>query len=667
MYPSFEKLFPGVTTATGTTLLGGPVGPSEEYRSDFILGKKKEIIDFIKEIAKIPDVYVQYQLLKHCTISWARYITSVLPAKRLDTVMREYISDIDEAVLRQIGRILGMPVEQLQGTTLAMIALPTRNGGLGIQRLTTTAPISYLGSINRSIPALKTHSPLIARHIQQSIKDKDQFDIHATYQRVKEHADWHDHPLNTNAPFRMPNSTAAGIKNPEASAEMFSKNLHSRTRQTLTRILIERTKTTNAAEAVLAKRNLARFRSAGGKMASRFLELIPKQSRFERRPLLMPPHLFSIALRLRMGVDLDSTNGNGGRCICREKTRGQEGPSVMDRKGFHLTACKWGAWNQERHDKVAEEICNWMKAAGCDATTNQYQCAGALPKYRGKRKIADILVTDQRNAQTVYDVMITRVDQQAHEPLFAATAGEKTKMNSYNTHKNKCTADGDTSLATYIRCDPLVFEAPAGAAGRTMIALAGRISNHHRAFVLPRDIRKDTSIFQATWINRISTAVQLGTANMIYHISRMSRTSGRICKEQYSETLNNLNLPMGPRPNDTSGAEHQDEHQGTSESESGSEVESETSTDEPTRVASTPVGTDANTQEHANTNHTPAGTSGCSWWPRCCCTSRAAKRGYTRRPRPAPKSGRKTAGISPHFISTPTAAKQKKNRAYSMR
>ena len=95
---------------------------------------------------------------------------------------------------------------------------------------------------------------------------------------------------------------------------------------------------------------------------------------------------------------------------------------------------------------------------------------------------------------------------------------KRQKKNSYNTHNSKCIADGDKSQATYIRCDPLVFEAPAGAAGRTMIALAGRISNHHRAFVLPRDIRKETSIFQATWINRISTAVQLGTANMVYHI-----------------------------------------------------------------------------------------------------------------------------------------------------
>ena len=104
-----------------------------------------------------------------------------------------------------------------------------------------------------------------------------------------------------------------------------------------------------------------------------------------------------------------------------------------------------------------------------------------------------------------------------------------------------------------------------------MIALAGRISNHHRAPVLPRDIRKETSIFQATWINRISTAAQLGTANMVYHISRMSRTSGRICKAQYSEALNSHNLPMGPQP-----TAPPDEPEGDSETESEPEAETTT-------------------------------------------------------------------------------------------
>ena len=38
-------------------------------------------------------------------------------------------------------------------------------------------------------------------------------------------------------------------------------------------------------------------------MASTYLELIPKESRFEMRSLLMPTHLSNIALRLRMGTD----------------------------------------------------------------------------------------------------------------------------------------------------------------------------------------------------------------------------------------------------------------------------------------------------------------------------------------------------------------------------
>ena len=38
----------------------------------------------------------------------------------------------------------------------------------------------------------------------------------------------------------------------------------------------------------------------------------------------------------------------------------------MDKKGFHLAACKWGGWCTHRHD-APTEICNWMKAAGYEA------------------------------------------------------------------------------------------------------------------------------------------------------------------------------------------------------------------------------------------------------------------------------------------------------------
>ena len=47
-------------------------------------------------------------------------------------------------------------------------------------------------------------------------------------------------------------------------------------------------------------------------MGSAYLELIPKEPRFEMQPLLLPTHLFSISMRLRMGMEQQSDKANGG-------------------------------------------------------------------------------------------------------------------------------------------------------------------------------------------------------------------------------------------------------------------------------------------------------------------------------------------------------------------
>ena len=65
-----------------------------------------------------------------------------------------------------------------------------------------------------------------------------------------------------------------------------------------------------------------------------------------------------------------------------------------------------------------------------------------------------------------------------------------------------------------------------------------RVRNQYRAYVLyiyhlPFDDRKDLQIFQSTWMNRLSTRLQIGTANMIFQISAGQRTSGRISKDDY--------------------------------------------------------------------------------------------------------------------------------------
>ena len=107
----------------------------------------------------------------------------------------------------------------------------------------------------------------------------------------------------------------------------------------------DRTKTTDKMCRIEAQRDLARFKSAGGDMGATYLELVPKEPRFEMQPLLLQSHLSNISMRLRMGMEQQSDKANGGRCRCKEKQRGNRSEcSVMDRKGFHLAACKWGGW-----------------------------------------------------------------------------------------------------------------------------------------------------------------------------------------------------------------------------------------------------------------------------------------------------------------------------------
>ena len=144
---------------------------------------------------------------------------------------------------------------------------------------------------------------------------------------------------------------------------------------------------------------------------------------------------------------------------------------------------------------------------------------------------------DQSGSHTIFDIKVTRTDQQANKHLFAATAGEKQKKYVYERHNRRCLADGCKDPRINIRMIPLVFEAPTGAAGKAMLQLIKSVHNHHRAYVLSFDDRHETAVFQKNWTHRISTSIQLGTANMIHNIPLGNRAYARISKEQYGERL----------------------------------------------------------------------------------------------------------------------------------
>lgn len=97
---------------------------------------------------------------------------------------------------------------------------------------------------------------------------------------------------------------------------------------------------------------------------------------------------------------------------------------------------------------------------------------------------------------------------------------------------------------------PIVFEAPTGAAGKAMLHLMQSVKNHHRAYVFPFDDRHETAVFQTNWMHRISTSVQLGTANMIHQIPLGNRAYARISKEDYGERLRKIEREGDPAETD---------------------------------------------------------------------------------------------------------------------
>ena len=106
---------------------------------------------------------------------------------------------------------------------------------------------------------------------------------------------------------------------------------------------------------------------------------------------------------------------------------------------------------------------------------------------------------------------------------------------------------------------PLLFET-FGAAGKTMLDLTRRVRKQYRAYILDHDDPKAEQVFHSTWMNRISTSLQIGTANMIHNIAMGRRTRGRPAKDFHI-------MQSAGRPVDT----EQGEHDGESDNETDNE------------------------------------------------------------------------------------------------
>ena len=267
-------------------------------------------------------------------------------------------------------------------------------------------------------------------------------------------------------------------------------------------------------------------------MAYHWLGLLPKAARLMRPPPRFASHLFKIALQYRSGLPCVRSQVAGLQCRCKTRRSGKR--NVMDEYGFHLSSCPLGGWRIKRHDKVNCEVGAGMRTAGNKATWNDAEALyHALPSHRKERgsrtrvhRIPDVTAEDQHGSRIAVDCMITRAKPSGHKELEAARAGERMKFNGYEHFLQKCSVEcpHDPRLQTTIV--PFVLETH-GAAGPEACKLMAATKHQFGHVVLPREDQSSEAIFFAAWAYRVSTALQIGTAEMIHNIALGNTTKSR--------------------------------------------------------------------------------------------------------------------------------------------
>ena len=152
------------------------------------------------------------------------------------------------------------------------------------------------------------------------------------------------------------------------------------------------------------------------------------------------------------------------------------------------------------------------------------------------------------------------------EPMHAATAGEKQKTASYEKFLRTCREEDPTDERLYQTITPVVFETY-GSAGKLTQEPMDLARHQFSSNILQCEDKSAEQIFYSTWAQRISTALQVGNAVMIYNIPRGISIKSRLTGDTVTpEHATDSTKRRTPKPQPRKGGD----------CESGSESESDT-------------------------------------------------------------------------------------------
>jgi hypothetical protein len=177
------------------------------------------------------------------------------------------------------------------------------------------------------------------------------------------------------------------------------------------------------------------------------------------------------------------------------------------------------------------------KNHGCESRTDRHEnTLGAYPlrgvarmdgtnsqRLTGSVATPDIASIDTRGQPTVYDVVITGVRAKDKLRGAAARNAENKKHKHYDSHKQACREEaGSMDRRLDPEMIPLAIET-LGTAGEELQESGKALKRSFETIVLPVDECSAAADFHNTWVYRLSTKVQRGTAGMIYNVVQGNR------------------------------------------------------------------------------------------------------------------------------------------------
>ena len=528
------NLYEGITISLSTRLLGASIGVCKgkgSGRDDYLTKKKKEILGNLQSLRKLRNFHSEILLLKFCGTAQAQFLTGVMPALGNDDVAhQQFISELDSTVNGEWCRLLGISAEQLQSQLRGQISLPGSMGGLGCPTIKHTAPSVYVTSAMTSFRTMKTHAADLADHLKKSLSSgEDQFAFVHNYIQLQNMHSWFDgSEKKGTAVVRIEADMEKALTKGALTANRLARNLHTRVRRTLMwnwRCIAEDRKLTPWLKQK-ARDDIARLESASGKVASKWLDCPPRAARTEVTIPKPAPHIFEIMIRLRLGMELPNhQNMKGGKCRCQCKK------NTWDVYGNHLTACPWGGWRTKRHDDVLRVLLEWARAVGNMADEKvvgqippRFECikneeGEVTSVLAGIHVYPDGVITNREGARLAIDVGVTA--RRLMKAQKAADVYEDAKNSKYNKHRHLIEEQG--GFYPNLEVIPLIFESHGRLGKQARIFVKG-LSRQYGEEVLPTRDESALSVHTSAWQSKLSMTLQMGTAEMIFNITRGSRS-----------------------------------------------------------------------------------------------------------------------------------------------